>query len=186
MAKRIYYALYSKSAVVEFEEKPKIRQRNGWIEKTGALKVRFATLESGENHKELLSQMNPAECYKFYAKASKVIKGQSNREEVFVHKQQNQQDAPTKRLIIERWERNGRKGFSVILVVSQQGEQEKINVACNGEELAALADWMRELNTLLRYKEIIKVEEEEGGDEPPPQPDDEVPVGDEDLPDDIF
>ena len=129
MAKRIYYALYSKSAVVEFEEKPKIRQRNGWIEKTGALKVRFATLESGENHKELLSQMNPAECYKFYAKANKVIKGQSNREEVFVHKQQNQHDAPTKRLIIEKWERNGRKGFSVILVVKQGEQTEKINVA---------------------------------------------------------
>ena len=45
---------------------------------------------------------------------------------------------------------------------------------------------MRELNTLLRYKEVIKVEEEEGRDEPPPQPDDEIPVDDEDLPDDIF
>lgn len=186
MAKRIYYALYSKSAVVEFEEKPKVKQKNGWIEKTGALKVRFATLESGENHKELLSQMNPAECFKFYAKANKVIKGQSNREEVFVHKQQDQQDAPTKRLIIEKWERNGRKGFSVILVVKQGEQTEKINVACSGEELVALADWMKELNTLLRYKEVIKVEEENGGDEPPPQPDDEVPVDDEDLPDDIF
>jgi hypothetical protein len=185
MAKRIFYPLYSKSAVAEFEEKQKTKQRNGWIEKTGVLKVRFATLQTGENHKELLSQMSPAECYKFYAKANKVLKGQSTREEIFVHKQQDQQNAPTKRLIVEKWERNGRKGFSLILIVKQGEQTEKINVACSGEELIALADWMKELNTLLRYKEVIKVEEE-GGDEPLPQPDDDIPVDEEELPDDIF
>ncbi|GAB6075160.1 hypothetical protein [Desulfurobacterium crinifex] len=186
MARRIYYPLYSRSSVVEFEERPKVRQRNGWIEKTGALRVRFATLEAGENHKKLLTQMNPVECYKFYAKATKVLKGQSSQEEVFVHKNHDQQDAPTKKLLIERWERNGKKGFSIILLVLQGEQRERINVACSGEELAALADWMKELNTILRYKEAIRVEEEEGGNEPLPQPDDEVPVDDEELPDDIF
>jgi hypothetical protein len=84
-----------------------------------------------------------------------------------------------------KWERNGRKGFSLILIVKQGEQTEKINVACSGEELIALADWMKELNTLLRYKEVIKVEEE-GGDEPLPQPDDDIPVDEEELPDDIF
>ena len=190
MTKRIFYALYSKSAVVEFEEKPKVRQQRNWIEKTGAIRLRFATLRTGENHQELFAQMTPMECYKFYVKALKILKGQSSQEEVFIHRNNDQENASTKRLLIEKWERNGRKGYSLVLLVTQGEERKRINVACSGDELLSLTDWMKSLNSLLRYKEVIKVEEEEGGNELPPRPSDtddneEIPV-EEDLPDDIF
>jgi molybdenum cofactor biosynthesis enzyme MoaA len=62
-----------------------------------------------------------------------------------------------KRLFIESWERDGKKGYSISLSVKGGSS---VSVACSKEELLALAEWMKELNVLLRYAELERVESE--------------------------
>jgi len=147
----IRYTLFSRSAMARFSERVRSRKVGNWIERSKVLSLRFVSLR--EKGKVVVAQMSPTECYVFYLKALKVLKGKSNSEEVFFHKVGD----TVKRLFIESWERDGKKGYSISLSVKGGSS---VSVACSKEELLALAEWMKELNVLLRYAELERVESE--------------------------
>ena len=170
--RKIYTAIYSRNSVLEFREGVKVKQSGDWKEIEGRLIARAATLESGEGHKEIVMSLTPTECYKLGLVAKQVAKSTSpTKKRAIVH---NPTDNRWSEILVEYWRNNDRSGYAIILQVKEkEGDNErivnKINVpTTNKVELLALADFLLNLNTLLRWREVIKVEQQESSQEPAP------------------
>jgi len=182
MARRIYTSIYSKSAVLEVREAVKVRERGEWKEYLGRTVIRAATLESGDNHKEITMSLSPSECYKLGIVIKQVAKSQQPvKKKVIIH---NPEGNKYSEIIVEYWQNGDRKGFAVILQLRERVEDRdnilvRINVPIEKIEFLALGDFFQSLNTLLRWREVIKVEQQE----PHEAPADEPVIDDDDLDD---
>ena len=174
--RKIYSAIYSRNAVLEAKEAAKVSQRGDWKEYHGRLLLRGATLESGENHKEIVMSLEPKECFKLAAVIKQIVKN-GGRKVAIVHKP-NQDEERYNEVVVEKWENNGRSGYAIILQVRvKENDRDrivlKVNVPVDKIELLAFSDFLKELNTILRWRDIVKVEPQEGSNEqevPPPEP----------------
>lgn len=183
MAKRIYTSVFSRNAVLEVREGNKVKVNGEWKEIYGRAILRAANLQSGENHQEVIVSLTPTECYKVALAMKQVAKNnEATKKKVLVHKPVQDEEKFTE-LIVEQWRNNNRTGFAVLLQTRNQQEiEKKVNVAMDKVEFLALADFLQSLNSLLRWKEIIKIETQQ----------EEIPVDDpildeeEELPDNIF
>jgi len=183
--RKIYTAIYSRNSVLEAKESAKIAQKGEWKEYFGRLQLRAATLTTGDDHRELVMSLTPAECYKLSLVIKQIVKN-GGRKVAILHKP-NQEEERYTEVVVEKWENNGRSGYAIILQIrtKENGRDRielKINVPVDKVELLAFADFLQGLNTLLRWRGAVKVES--GGEEPEETPPEEpVEINDDDLDD---
>jgi hypothetical protein len=173
MRRRIYTAVYSRNSVLELREGRKIKQSGEWKEIEGRLVVRAATLQS--QPREIIMSLSPAECFRLATTIKHVVKN-GGRKTAIVHRPQ-QDEAKFSEIIVERWENNGRSGYAIILQIRMDNRiAERINIPTEKLELVALAKFLEDLNTLLRWREVVKVEQEQEE-----APEDDIVIDDEDI-----
>ena len=179
MARRIYTAEFSRNSVLEVKETAKVKESGEWKEYHGRVVVRAATLQSGDNHREIAMLLSPVECYKIGLVIKQVAKAtQPIRKKVIVHKPE---ESKFSELIVEYWRNDNRSGYAIILQLREGDNVVKVNVPLDRINFLALGEFFKNLNTLLRWKEIVRVEVEQ--QEPHEAPADEPVIDDDDLDD---
>lgn len=180
MARKIYCAEYSRNSVLEVKEAVKVSQRGDWKEYHGRVVVRAATLESGDNHKEIAMSLSPVECFKIGLVIKQVAKAtQPTRKKVIIHQPE---EGKYSELVVEHWQNGNRSGYAVILQL-REGDNvvTKVNIPLEKVNFLALGEFFKDLNTLLRWKDAVKVES--GGEPEETPPEEPVELDDDDLDD---
>jgi len=181
MARKIYAAEYSRNAVLEIKEAVKTVQRGDWKEYHGRVVVRAATLETGDRHKEVMMSLSPVECYRLGLVIKQIVKSQQPvRKKVIIHQPE---EGKFSELIAEYWRNNNREGYAIILQL-REGDNVtvKVNVPIEKINFLALGDFFQSLNTLLRWRELKKVESSDSNEQEVPE---EEPLEIDDDLDDI-
>jgi hypothetical protein len=177
MARRIFSEIYSRNSVLELKESAKVKTRGEWKEYYGRLLLRAANLETGDNHKEIVMSLSPTECYKLATVIKHVVKN-GGRKTAIVHRPQ-QDEAKFTEVVVEKWENNGRSGYAIILQIrikenDRDRIETRINIPVEKLELLALASFLENLNTSLRWREVIKVQQEASDEAPADEPIDDI------------
>jgi len=181
MARRIYTAEFSRNSVLEVKETAKVKESGEWKEYHGRVVVRAATLQSGDNHREIAMLLSPVECYKIGLVIKQVAKAtQPIRKKVIVHKPE---ESKFSELIVEYWRNDNRSGYAIILQLREGDNVVKVNVPLEKVNFLALGDFFQSLNTLLRWREVVRIESPE--ESPEETPNDDLPIDNDDAFDDI-
>lgn len=180
--RKIYSAIYSKNSVLEVREAGKTKVKNGWKETIGRVILRGATFD--HSHKEIVVSLTPTECFALSIGIKHILKTQeATKKRIVVHKPAENKFTE---VYVEHWKNENRDGYAVILRV-KNGEttQTLINVPTSKIELMAFAEFLRDLNTIARWKEAVKVEQGSTETPTPTETEEEETEEDEISDDDI-
>ena len=164
MGRKLFTEVYSKNSVLELREVAKTRRSNEWREYYGRLLMRASTLETGDARKEVIMSLSPSECYKLGLLIKQIAKtSQPTKRKVIIHKPDQNVERYTE-ILVEHWQNNGKSGYSVILQVRKKENERdfietKVNVPMDKIDFLSLGHFLENLNVLLRWKEVVKVEE---------------------------
>ena len=129
------FTMFAKSAGVEigpFEKRPEGKSREGRI------LLRFFKMESGAQQLRFIAE--PCECFEISRMISKVYR--EGGKETFTHKFASSGGETVTKLTVEKFERNQKTGYALIL---QRGD-DSINVSANVSQFLYAAEFLRHLS----------------------------------------
>lgn len=141
----------SRRGGLEFSPATKIKRKENYLIKSGRVRFRAFTFDG----KQIIMMLSPAEVV-YLARAIE------NRQtgSLIVHKTEN----ATSSISAEEWERNGKRGYSLVI----RRNNDTINVPIPTAEAVYLAVSLPNLAYEVSYEEAERVDEEEREDEPFP------------------
>jgi len=186
------HTIYAKSTGVEITAITRTKRKKGYVNKFGAIRLRFFQMGEKKSIKVLLSS---PEAHKF----SRIIRGVVTKKpnkpiRVLYHEYEKDGQKVQTSVSVEYWKsKDGKKEGYAILLNQRNGGEVKINVPVSKDEFLFLADFLHHLSLEQSWftTEVVEEGTEEAPPVPPPEeeevsdPDevhpeiDEVEVGDD-------
>lgn len=155
---------YSKKTGVEVTTATRKSGKNGGITKEGRIAIRGFTL--GNESKSVTMMLNPGEAFQLSRMAATVATAGNSQK--ITHKFTKDGNETTSVLKLEKWTRNGKFGFAVIL---SRGD-DSVNTPVSTDNLLYLGEFCRYLSTEQAWGQY-KAGDEKGAGEEYPEPEEE-------------
>ena len=154
------YTMYAKNTGMEIKVTSKVSEEKAAGKsatgKEGRIALRFFTFGNGDSH-SLKFILNPLEAYGLYLSAAELAK--KGGKQTLIHKFAGEEGEVTSRLVVEKWEKEGKSGYAYTL---KRGEGNAVNVPMDMVSFLYVGELMRALSLEQAWSSY---KETESGDE---------------------
>ncbi|WP_457569142.1 hypothetical protein [Desulfurobacterium sp.] len=169
--------IYAKKTGVEIASVTRKRAKGEFVEKYGAVRMRFFQMEGDKNSIRVI--LNPVEAAKLGRVLKKLISSQKAvKVQIFYHQYEKDGNKVSTTLTAEKWVKGDKSGYALILHQKNGGEV-KINVPMDKDTAYYLGLLMEHLAIEQSWFSVSKEEEEEVPEEEEPPQEEEEEILDE-------